>query len=209
MRQLSLDVRFATEENGKIPMRPTVKALDCISDYICELIRNDIEYYRATLPDIPIEVLNNLEELKSEIGRGNLQTLYIEDVRKGSIVFHFIESVAPVAAQFSEIMSGWAIGKSLDSLVALAAKNKRKITAEDIGAALKGRLDSILHDLGVFAIVSSDHSADGERLNVRLVIEYRRSEASTLEIKGRGDGSGGRKKDIGILKNITKGQSSN
>ncbi|NMU72257.1 hypothetical protein HKA89_26225, partial [Vibrio parahaemolyticus] len=87
MRNLSLSIKFKSVFDSRMPLAPIVRVLDCTSDFVIESIESDIDELKTVLMGVDETLVENLEVISKQVHKGELQTLFLEDVRKGSFEF--------------------------------------------------------------------------------------------------------------------------
>ncbi|ELY3409961.1 hypothetical protein SMW94_003855 [Vibrio parahaemolyticus] len=169
MKTFNMAVKFISETGTRMPLIPIVKVLDCISEYISEVERDNIEFIRASLPDVPRDVIDNLEDIKTEISKGRLQSLFVEDVVKGSVEFLIVKSMDYILSA----VVGALMSKVVDKTLVKINNSKRVKSAEDYGRDIEVKVDTILMQLDEDAYVDVKQTESERDINIRVWIHFR------------------------------------
>ncbi|EIF2705653.1 TPA: hypothetical protein ACPJZ8_004426 [Vibrio diabolicus] len=200
MRNLNLSIKFQSAFNSRMPLTPIVRVLDCTSDFVIETVESDIDEFKKVLIGVDETLVENLEAISEQVGKGDLQTLFLEDVRKGSYEFLLSPEVMKVANFIADNITSYAIGKVIDRFL----ETKQKKTADDYEAELKGKIYRALEEESVDSTLQSESGSDGDMLFVKIKVIFNTDYGEQNYPDEYGNGGGGREIDLDILAKILK-----
>ncbi|ENJ7188390.1 hypothetical protein AB1740_004214 [Vibrio fluvialis] len=200
MRNLKLRIKFQSVFDSRMPLTPIVRVLDCTSDFVIECVESDIDEFKKEVIGVDQTLVGNLEAISELVRKGALQTLFLEDVRKGSYEFLLSPEVMDVAKFISGGITTHAIGKVIDRFL----KTKQKKTADDYEAELKGKIYSALQEEFVDYTLQSESGSDGDMLFVKINIIFNTDYGEQSYPDEYGNGGGGREIDLDMLAKTLK-----
>ncbi|HAS6394552.1 TPA: hypothetical protein I7264_03225 [Vibrio parahaemolyticus] len=168
MRNLSLSIKFQSVFDSRMPLAPIVRVLDCTSDFVIESIESDIDELKTVLMGVDETLVENLEVISKQVHKGELQTLFLEDVRKGSFEFLLSPEVMSVAKFIAGYVANYLVGIAIESHL----ETKQKKTAETYEAELKGKIYRALDEESLDYTLESESGSDGELLFVKITVIF-------------------------------------
>ncbi|WP_394145699.1 hypothetical protein [Vibrio atypicus] len=168
MRNLSLSIKFQSAFDSRMPLTPIVRVLDCTSDFVIESIESDIDELKTVLMGVDETLVENLEVISKQVRKGELQTLFLEDVRKGSFEFLLSPEVMSVAKFIAGYIANYLVGKVIESHL----ETKQKKTAETYEAELKGKVYRALEEEYLDYTLESESGLDRDMLFVKITVTF-------------------------------------
>lgn len=168
MRNLRLSIKFKSAFDSRMPLTPIVRVLDCTSDFVIESIESDIDELKTVLMGVDETLVENLEVISKQVRKGELQTLFLEDVRKGSFEFLLSPEVMSVAKFIAGYLANYLVGKAIESHL----ETKQKKTAEMYEAELKGKVYRALEEDYLDYTLESESGLDRDMLFVKITVTF-------------------------------------